>query len=140
MTTELRVPDGPDLAEGVAFDTLIDGGMLAGRVGDEAVLLARRGDDIFAVGATCSHYGAPLADGLLVGETVRCPWHHASFCLRTGRVLRAPALDAIPCWRVEQRDGMVHVREKQAPDAPPAIGAAPGIPRSVVIVGCWRHE
>jgi NADPH-dependent 2,4-dienoyl-CoA reductase/sulfur reductase-like enzyme/nitrite reductase/ring-hydroxylating ferredoxin subunit len=135
VSTESQVPDGPDLAEGVAFDTLIDGGMLAGRVGDEAVLLARRGDDIFAVGATCSHYGAPLADGQLVGETVRCPWHHASFCLRTGRVLRAPALDPIPCWRVERRDGMVHVREKQAPEAPPAIGAAPGMPRSVVIVG-----
>ncbi len=85
-------PAGPDLAQGIAMEALGDGQMLQGRVGDSAVLLARRGEEIFAIDAACSHYGAPLAEGLLVGTTVRCPWHHACFSLRTGEALRAPAL------------------------------------------------
>ncbi|HWG33602.1 MAG TPA: Rieske 2Fe-2S domain-containing protein, partial [Gemmatimonadaceae bacterium] len=55
--------------------------------------------------------GAPLADGLLVGNALRCPWHHACFSLRTGKNLRPPAPNPISCWRVEQRDGSRHVYE-----------------------------
>ena len=68
----------------------------------------RRGDELFAIGAVCTHYGGPLAEGLLVGDTVRCPWHHACFSLRTGEALRAPALNPVACWRVEQRDGKAY--------------------------------
>lgn len=128
-------PQGPDLVQGVPLEDLADGGMLAGHVGEEAVLLVRRGDEVFAVGATCTHYGAPLADGLLVGETIRCPWHHASFCLRSGAVLRAPALDPIPCWRVERRGALVHVLERLPPAAPPVLRDSPATPRSIVIIG-----
>src|SRR3546814_11277209 len=117
-----------DLACGIALDHLPDGSMIVGRVGNEAVLLARRGDEVFAIGATCTHYGAPLGEGLLVGDTVRCPWHHASFCLRTGEVGRAPALDPVSCWRVEQCDGVVTVHEKLQPIARPASPPAPGLP------------
>ena len=133
--TEASPPAGPDLAAGLDLAQLADGGMVLGRVGDEAVLLARRGDDIFAIGAICTHYGGPLGDGLLVGDTVRCPWHHACFSLRTGQPLRPPALNPVDCWRVERRDGMVYVREKRqpAPLAAPAIAA--GAPRSIVILG-----
>ena len=103
---------GPDLTQGVAIDTLADGAMLAGHVGDDAVLLARRGNEFFAIGATCTHYNGPLAEGLLVDDTVRCPWHHACFSLRTGEALHAPALAPVACWTTEQRDGKVYVREK----------------------------
>ncbi len=128
-------PSGPDLAAGVQLAQLADGGLLLGRVGDEPVLLARRGEDIFAVAAICTHYGGPLADGLLVGETIRCPWHHACFDLRTGVAMRPPALNPIACWRVERQRGMVYVREKRepAPRAAPLLVA--GEPRSIVIVG-----
>src|SRR4051812_9874782 len=125
---------GPDLTHRVAIDSLADGAMLAGHVGDDAVLLARRGNAFFAIGATCTHYNGPLAEGLLVDDTVRCPWHHACFSLRTGEALRAPALNPVSCWRVEQRDGSAFVRERLEA-AVPRRAAAPGLPRSVVIVG-----
>src|SRR3954466_3328060 len=103
---------GPDLTHGVAIDSLPDGAMLAGHAGDDAVLRARRGNAFFAIGATCTHYNGPLAEGLLVDDTVRCPWHHACFSLRTGEALRAPALAPLACWSTEQREGKVFVMEK----------------------------
>src|SRR5918997_6544834 len=108
-------PGGADLTRGVGIESLADGGMLTGHVGSEAVLLARIGDEFFAVGATCTHYSAPLAEGLLVGDTVRCPWHHACFNLRTGAASRPPALNDLPRWRVEVLDGRVFVRDKLPP-------------------------
>ena len=108
MSEETQL-DGPDLGNGVPLSTVAEGAMLLGHAHGEAVLLARRGDELFAIGATCTHYGAPLADGLLVDDTVRCPWHHASFSLRTGEALRAPALNPVTCWRVEQRNGSAYV-------------------------------
>src|SRR5215813_13006838 len=101
-----------DLRQGVPAKLLEDQRMVLGRVGDDDVLLVRAGDDLFAVGAHCTHYHGPLADGLIVGDTVRCPWHHACFSLRTGEPLRAPALDPVRCWRVERQGDTVYVREK----------------------------
>ena len=94
--------------------------MLLGHVGEDAVLLARQGDEFFAIGATCSHYSGPLAEGLMAGDTVRCPWHHARFSLRTGEAIGAPAFNALPCWRVEKSDDKVFVRERP----PRPIGAS----------------
>jgi NADPH-dependent 2,4-dienoyl-CoA reductase/sulfur reductase-like enzyme/nitrite reductase/ring-hydroxylating ferredoxin subunit len=127
--------DGPDLTKGIALARIADGGMLLGHAHGEPVLLARRGDELFAIGAICTHYGAPLADGLLVGDTVRCPWHHACFSLRTGVAVRPPAVDPVSCWRVEQRDGSVYVGAKLARPKPQQVSVAPGTPGSVVIVG-----
>ena len=126
---------GPDLAAGIALSELPDGGMLAGHVGEEAVLLVRRGAEVFAVGAHCTHYHGPLADGLVVGDTVRCPWHHACFNLRTGEAVRAPALSPLDCWAVEQRDGKVFVRTKREPESKPARAAQSGAPEKIVILG-----
>ena len=110
--------------------------MLQGHADGEPALLIRRNGELFAIGAFCTHYGGPLGDGLLVDETIRCPWHHACFNLRTGDVLRAPARDPLPCWRVEQVLGMAYVRERLAQAAPPALTTGPaGMPASVVIVG-----
>src|SRR5215208_651755 len=73
MADQQEAPTGPDLTQGIPAGDVVDGGMLVGHVGDEAVLLARRGDEWFAIGAKCSHYSGPLVEGLLVGDTVRCP-------------------------------------------------------------------
>jgi nitrite reductase/ring-hydroxylating ferredoxin subunit len=62
---------GPDFAQGVSLSEFTDGGMLQGHAKGEPVLVARRGDSFFAIGASCTHYGAPLAEGLVVGDTVR---------------------------------------------------------------------
>ncbi len=134
MTEVAGSANGPDLRQGIAIAGLDDGAMLRGHVGEAPALLVRRGADLLAIGATCTHYGGPLAEGLIVGDTVRCPWHHACFSLRTGPALRPPALDDLPCWRVEQRDGMAFVREELQKPEPPSRPAA-GSPASVVIVG-----
>ena len=126
---------GPDLTLGVPADAIADGGMLRGHVGEEAVLLARRGNAFFAIGAVCTHYGGPLAEGLLVDETVRCPWHHACFSLRTGEALHAPALGPVACWSAEALGGKVFVRGRAAPAQSSRFSPAPGSPQRIVIVG-----
>src|SRR4029453_885872 len=124
----------PDLTAGVPADSVPDATSLVGKVGKNDVLLVRTGGRFFAVGAHCTHYKGALGDGLVVGTTVRCPLHHACFSLETGEALRAPALDPIKCWNVEQRDGRVFVSDKDR--APEAAAPRPASdPASVVIVG-----
>jgi NADPH-dependent 2,4-dienoyl-CoA reductase/sulfur reductase-like enzyme/nitrite reductase/ring-hydroxylating ferredoxin subunit len=126
----------PDLVKGIALLDLPDGGKLVGDCGDEQVLLVRRGTEVFAVSPTCTHYGGPLADGLVVDDTVRCPWHHACFDLRTGEALRAPAFRPLACWSVEQRDGKIFVGEKRKRVTPEARDEDPTrAPDKIVIVG-----
>ena len=108
---------GPDFSIGVSSDGIAEGTAIAGQANGEAVLLARSGGKCYAVGAKCTHYGGPLAEGLIVDGTVRCPWHHAAFRLDNGRVDRPPAMHDLPCWNVEERDGKVFVTEKR--QAPP---------------------
>src|SRR2546430_9939950 len=135
MSSEQSNPKGPDLAQGVAIKDLGDAGMVGGHVGDDAVLLARRGDEFFAIGSTCSHYGGPLAEGLLVDDTVRCPWHHACFSLRTGEAVRAPALRPIACWSIELSDNKVFVRENVATTPIIRVAHVREAPRKIVIIG-----
>ena len=135
MSEEKTTLEGPDLAQGVAVSSLAEGAMLLGHTQGEAVILVRHGDELFAIGAICTHYSGPLAEGLLVDDTVRCPWHHACFSLRTGEALRAPALNPVSCWRVEQRDGKAFVRERIENASRQTSPAASGMPASVVIIG-----
>src|SRR5256885_12703789 len=116
---------GPDFRAGVDDDILADGEKLLGHAQGEPVLLARVGDSYFAIGATCTHYGGPLVEGALVGDTVRCPWHHACSSLRDGEALPAPALNPVTCWRVERHDRRIHVGEKVERD--PLAASYPGV-------------
>ncbi len=132
---------GPDFGiAGIALTDLAEGALIRGHAHGELVLLVRRGGELLAVGALCTHFGAPLETGLLVNDTVRCPWHHACFSLRTGEALRAPALDPLARWSVERRDGRAYITGKQEPRDPlapiaPATSAPLGHPKSIVIVG-----
>ncbi len=123
---------GPDLANGVPLAGLEDGKLVVGHANGEAIVLARQGQQVFAVGATCTHYSGPLGEGLLVDGTIRCPWHHACFDLRTGEPLRAPALNPIPRFDVSVEAGVVRVGKRKSEAKPPAgTGASP--PRIVII-------
>ena len=138
MATETKLT-GPALSAGVDANSLQPGGTLLGHAQGEAVLLARVSDEFVAIGASCTHYGGPLAEGLIVGDTVRCPWHHACFSLRTGEALRAPALNPVATWKVERRGERVVVTNKIERDplaaTYPARREALKAPRDVVIVG-----
>src|SRR5881275_2932395 len=128
-STEL---EGPNFETGCEIGNVPDGGMLLGHAFGEAVLVARQGRELFAIGATCTHYGGPLAKGLMVDCTVRCPWHHARFDLRTGEAIGAPALSDTPCWNIDKRGGRFFVvgRKEKKPARKPKSSLA-----SVVIVG-----
>jgi NADPH-dependent 2,4-dienoyl-CoA reductase/sulfur reductase-like enzyme/nitrite reductase/ring-hydroxylating ferredoxin subunit len=123
---------GPDLEAGIELAMLQENVPLLGQSRGAAVMLVRQGPAIHAIAATCSHYSGPLAEGLVVGDTVRCPWHHACFSLRTGAALGAPALNAIDCFEVVRRGDRVMVGAKK-----PSVPAArpPQVPANVVIIG-----
>lgn len=121
-----------DFGEGSAIDELEEGQPLAGFVGDEEVVVVRQGDEIFAVGAHCTHYGGPLAEGLVDGKTIRCPLHHAVFDLSTGQALGAPAFSGVGCYGVEINGDRFVVGPKEKEKA---HGEAAQSPESVLIVG-----
>jgi NADPH-dependent 2,4-dienoyl-CoA reductase/sulfur reductase-like enzyme/nitrite reductase/ring-hydroxylating ferredoxin subunit len=134
MAEENTGPKGPDLTEGIALVSLPEDGMLLGHVGEEEVLLLRSNTDIFALAAHCTHYHGPLAEGLVVDGTIRCPWHHACFDLRSGEALRAPAFEPLTRWKVEQRDSSIFVRER-LPKPKPNLRSPAKAPGKVVIAG-----
>lgn len=127
-------PTGPDLSRGLSPLDIPEQGFVAGHVGGEAVLLSRIDGEFHAVSGSCTHYGAPLSEGLVVGETVRCPWHHACFSLRTGAAIKAPAFDALQRWQVESQGEQVFVRTKlEREDS--KRGTVASHPGKIVIVG-----
>jgi NADPH-dependent 2,4-dienoyl-CoA reductase/sulfur reductase-like enzyme/nitrite reductase/ring-hydroxylating ferredoxin subunit len=133
MAEEQAAPAGPDLAQGVA-PTDFSGETLLGHVGNQDVLLVRSGPEIFAIDAHCSHYHGPLAEGLVVGDSIRCPWHHACFDLRTGEAARAPALTPLTVWQVEHEGDRIFVRQKR--EQPKLRSKGPvNAPDKIVIVG-----
>ena len=121
---------GPDLGAGIEASQLREGEPLLGHAAGEGIVLVRAGGEVCAVGATCTHYGGPLAEGIVERGTIRCPWHHARFDLRTGAPER-PGRDPIPCYRIEQQGGRLRVGAR----IPPAQARASAGPESAVIVG-----
>jgi apoptosis-inducing factor 3 len=122
---------GPDLEAGVAEEE-VRAPLLLGHAHGEPVLLVRNGEQIYAVGASCTHYGGPLSQGRVVGTTLRCPLHHACFDLRTGAPLRAPALNPLPCYEVERADGRIRVGARRG--GPVTLRRASAL-RTIAIVG-----
>ena len=134
MAQEQAPPSGPDLTQGVALAALVDD-RLVGHVGDEEVLLVRAGSELFAISAHCTHYHGPLVDGVVTRETVRCPWHHACFDLRSGEAVRAPALSPVECWKVEQHADRIFVKEKRERPKPLAVPTTNAVGRILIVGG-----
>ena len=138
MASTQAAGGGPDLRLGVPEDRIGASGVLLGQVDGEPVLLVRRGAVYHAIGATCTHWGGPLAEGMISGDTIRCPLHHACFDLRTGEAIRPPALAPIPCYQVERALDVVRVTGR-APKPQPAAARpsspARRVPSRIVIVG-----
>ena len=130
QTAELT---GPDLAEGIELSELTEGKPLLGHARGESLVCVRKGDEVLVTGASCSHYGGPLAEGLVVDGTLRCPWHHACFSLETGEAIGAPALSPIPCYSIVRKGTRVSVGEKKEPPERSLAGGS--LPASIVVLG-----
>ncbi|HEX4768825.1 MAG TPA: FAD-dependent oxidoreductase [Lichenihabitans sp.] len=125
----------PDLAAGLALSDIPEGQIVEARAGDEKILLWRQGDGVRAFEGSCTHLGAPLAEGLVIDGTIRCPWHHACFSLRSGEALAAPAFAPLRQWPVALAGGQLTLAGP--PRAPTRTIPKPGdaAPRTIVIVG-----
>ena len=117
--------------DAAALDALADGAMRQVETEDGKLLLIREGEAIHAVVAICPHAGGPLAEGVRHGGRIVCPWHKASFCIRTGAVLEPPAVDPLARYDVRVADGRILVRK---PAAEPAAAPAAD-PRCFVMIG-----
>jgi apoptosis-inducing factor 3 len=122
---------GPDLSQGVPLDSLRSGEPLLGHFEGKAVILVRDRFTVRAVSATCTHYSGPLAEGLVVGNTVRCPWHHACFDLDTGAA-RGPGLNPLTAYDVELTSSWARVLGEREPTLRSAGG---GPDRGIAIIG-----
>jgi nitrite reductase/ring-hydroxylating ferredoxin subunit/uncharacterized membrane protein len=78
------------------------------------ILLVRRGERLFAMAETCSHFSGPLSEGKLDGDSIVCPYHASRFSLEDGRVLNGPAVHPQPCLEVRAREGQIEVRRPQS--------------------------
>jgi len=78
------------------------------------ILLVRRGERLFAMAETCSHFNGPLSEGKLEGNSIVCPYHSSRFALEDGRVLNGPAVHPQPCLEVRVRNGLIEVRRPQS--------------------------
>lgn len=127
---------GPDLAAGIPADTVIEGRPFLGHVKGAPVILVRTGPAFYAVGAVCPHHGAPLAEGMVTGERIRCPWHHAEFDLRSGAVTRPPALHPLTAYAVQRHRDQVRVTDRAAqPTATSSKRPVRPRPTSVIVIG-----
>ena len=116
MADETKL-SGPDLAEeGLPLKALDAEIPSVGHFDGKPVVVVQTQDGPRAVGATCTHYGGPLGDGLCAAGEIRCPWHHAAFDLDTGEAVGAPALNPIPTYDIGVRElSLIHISEPTRP-------------------------
>jgi nitrite reductase/ring-hydroxylating ferredoxin subunit len=94
----------------IGAEELRDGEPHRVTAGDARVLLVRHGAGIHAIGEVCSHFGGPLAEGKLEGDTIECPWHGSRFCVRDGSVVDGPATHPQPRYEARVNAGQIEVR------------------------------
>lgn len=102
---------GPaDFKPALAVNALKEGEIQRVEVEGQPIVLVKSAEKIYAIGAICSHYGAPLNEGKLEGGTIQCPWHLSRFALEDGSVREGPACAAVPCYETRVVNGQVEVK------------------------------
>lgn len=101
-----------------AVDELGEGQMKLLHVNKKRIVLGHAAEGFMAFDDRCTHRGASLADGTLVGCTVACPWHGSQFDVRSGAVVHGPAASGIPTYQVRIADGSVHLWVEKAEARP----------------------
>ncbi|XP_056329563.1 apoptosis inducing factor mitochondria associated 4 [Danio aesculapii] len=117
---------------------LQDGQMKQVLVDENKILLVRNNGEFTAVGGLCSHYGAPLIKGTLIGDRVRCPFHGACFNTKTGDIEEFPGLDCLPKFKVKVEGGKVYVTSDQKnlkKRIKKMSSRVPGVNHTVVLIG-----
>ncbi len=104
MSDWIDVISVSDLAEGQHVVADVDG---------VEVAVFRIDGDFYAVEDVCTHDGAEIASGRLEGCEIICPRHGARFCLKTGKVLRGPAYEDLPCFQLRVENGVIQVRDER---------------------------
>ena len=95
----------------LADSELLEGTPAVVEVEDGKVLLVRAEGRIYACGNECSHYHAPLSDGLVTGHVVTCPWHNARFDIRDGRLDAPPGLNDLSSYQTKVEKGQIWIRQ-----------------------------
>ncbi|WGF87903.1 FAD-dependent oxidoreductase [Marinivivus vitaminiproducens] len=120
-----------------ALADLPENGMRGLDIAGRSIILARTGDRVTALSAFCTHFGAPLAEGVVHDGRIVCPWHHACFDAGDGRPLDPPALDGLKAYDCRLDGGDVYVRlpPRSRERVTPAAAPSGGDGRRMVIVG-----
>ncbi|MFO0839783.1 MAG: non-heme iron oxygenase ferredoxin subunit [Phycisphaerae bacterium] len=100
MPTRTRVADISELAPGRC---------IAVSIGATKIAMFNLSDGFYAIDDTCPHRGGPLSEGEVDGHTVACPWHAATFDLKSGAVTGPPATVGVKSYRVSVEGGEVFV-------------------------------
>ena len=102
---------GPDdFRPAMAMSELAEGQLKRVVVEEQPVLLLKSGGTVYALGAVCSHYGAPLNEGTIVDGTIECPWHASRFALEDGRVVQGPACAGMPVYDCKIVNDQVQIK------------------------------
>ena len=99
-----------DWTDAAAAADVQEGRPYAADVEGQSVVLVRSGGALSAIGGTCGHWGAPLAEGELVDGCLECPWHGSRFRLVDGSVARGPATTPQLGYDVRQTGDRLEVR------------------------------
>jgi glycine betaine catabolism B len=71
------------------------------QIDGEDICIANVDGKYYAIGNVCTHEGGPLADGVLEGYEVECPWHQSKFDVRTGNVTNPTARESEPTYEIK---------------------------------------
>lgn len=104
-----------DFVSAIALEDLPANKPTRVQVKGEPIVMVRRGKHVYAVGAVCSHYGAPMEEGKLQGDSLECPWHYSQYSIQDGSVERGPTTSPLPVYETEIRDDHVYVKLQTEP-------------------------